>query len=409
MIDFLKTTYYRLLEELDFKTYRYLYHQFHIRNRMTGIVGPRGVGKTTLMLQYIKNEIFDIDKTFYFSADNIFFNSNTLLRFITDLYQTEGINIFFIDEEVVYESTSEQINYLMNLYPENTNRLWIQIEFNLTNASSLSESQLLCWEKGKHKKWMRSKKDYSVKFRMWDKKDETIRDKNKGFGFYDVIENFENFYSDTAFILGLRAVESPNRWRAMVKNPVTICDNKIFWATKKNNNNVNFYPIYDWNYFDVWKYIYDNDLKYSKIYDYMFKKGFPVNEIRLSSLIHEKSFKSICELPEFEPKTYNKLLDRIQGISFAQETAKNSKMFKARKLPKNYKSWGDYKNFLLDTYPDKEKKEIFIKRFSKHFKNEYVSRQQCRQLILNDYENNLPVKNKIDPRDELIAYYKKVL
>jgi predicted phosphoadenosine phosphosulfate sulfurtransferase len=319
------------------------------------------------------------------------------------------INIFFLDEEVVYESTVEQIDYLMGLYPNNINKIWLQIEFYLTNATSLKESQLKCWEAGRHKIWMRSKKDFSVKFRMWDKETETIRNKNKGFGFYDVIENFENCYNNTAFILGLRATESMNRWRTMAKNPVTISNKKIFWATQKNKNNIAMYPIYDWNFSDVWKYIYDNNIKYSKVYDFQYKKGYGINEIRVSSLIHEKSFKSICDLPEFEFKTYEKLCERIKGISFTQETGKNSKMFKARKLPKNFKSWLTYRDFLLQTYPDEKFKEIFIHRFSKQLNNEFVARQQCRQLILNDYENNLPIENKPDSREEKIKYYRDVL
>lgn len=319
------------------------------------------------------------------------------------------ISMFFLDEEVVYESTINQIDYLMNLFPENINKIWLQIEFYLTNATSLKESQLKCWEAGKHKIWMRSKKDFSIKFRMWDKETETVRNKNKGFGFYDVIENFENCYSDTAFVLGLRATESLNRWRTMIKNPVIINNEKIFWATQKKKNSVSLYPIYDWNFSDVWKYIYDNKIKYSSIYDFQYKKGYGINEIRVSSLIHEKSFKSICDLPEFEFKTYEKLCERVKGISFTQETGKNAKMFRARKLPKNFKSWLTYRDFLLKTYPDKKFKGIFVKRFSKQLNNEFVARQQCRQLILNDYENNLPVENIPDSREEKIKYYREVL
>src|SRR5690606_41205976 len=61
--------------------------------------------------------------------------------------------------------------------------------------------------------------------------------------------------------------------------------------------------IYDWNVHDVWRYIHDERLRYSKIYDYQFRKGYHVNEMRVSSLIHERAFRSICDLPEFEPKT----------------------------------------------------------------------------------------------------------
>jgi hypothetical protein len=60
---------------------------------------------------------------------------------------------------------------------------------------------------------------------------------------------------------------------------------------------------------------------------------------------------------------------------------------------------------LLETYPNDEHRDKFKARFGRQLTNEYVARQQCRQLVLNDYENNLPVDNKQDPRDEIIRYY----
>lgn len=319
------------------------------------------------------------------------------------------IGLFFLDEEVVYQSTIEQIEYLMGLYPENTSKLWLQLEFRLTNATSYEEGQLICWEAGKHEIWMRAKTPLSVTRRMWALEDQTVRDKNKGFGFYDAIENFERCYKGVAFLVGLRAAgESPNRWLAVVKNPIDVNGKAVYWGTKKGEN-ATLYPIFDWNFHDVWRYIYDEKLKYSKIYDYQFKKGFGISQMRVSSLIHERAFKSLCELPEFEPKTYKKLCKRIKGVSFAQETGRNAKMFAARKLPKNFRSWIKYRDFLMETYPDASKKHIFEKRFSRHLNNEFVARQQCRQVLLNDYECNLPVDNKPDPREELIRYYDEVL
>lgn len=316
------------------------------------------------------------------------------------------IGIFFLDEEVVYDSTIKQIEYIMGLYPENTIQLWYQIEFHLTNASSLTEGQLIPWEAGKHKIWLRSKRKDSIQHTPWPKENETVRDKNKGFGFYDALENFQNSRQNTAFLVGLRATESPNRWRAVAKNPGY---KDVFWCTKMKSNNVSMYPLYDWNFHDIWKYIYDHKLRYSKIYDYMYKKGMGIQEIRVSSLIHEKSFKALVELPEFEPKTYDRLLKRVKGISVGNLYGKDTKMLKVQKLPKGFKTWIDYRDFLLETYPDETKKEIFVKRFGKHLTNPYVARQQCRQLVLNDYENNLPVDNKPDPRKETIKKWKELL
>jgi predicted phosphoadenosine phosphosulfate sulfurtransferase len=129
--------------------------------------------------------------------------------------RSRRIGIFFLDEEVVYDSTIKQVEYVMSLYPENAIPLWLQIEFKLTNATSLTEGQLICWEAGKHKIWMRPKQKNSIQHKPWDRTKETIRDKNKGFGFYDALENFQNSRTNTAFLVGLRATESPNRWRAV--------------------------------------------------------------------------------------------------------------------------------------------------------------------------------------------------
>lgn len=320
------------------------------------------------------------------------------------------VGLHFLDEEVVYESSVEMVDHLMaKLAPESVVPLWLQVEFNLTNATSLKEGQLKAWEAGRHKDWMRAKRQGSIQHPPWDRETQTVRDKAKGFGFYDAIENFERCYEGTAFLVGLRAAgESPHRWRAVVKNPVEIGGKRVYWGTQKGAN-VTLYPIYDWNFHDVWRFIHDENLRYSRIYDYQFKKGYPINHMRVSSLIHERSFKSLVDLPEFEPKTYAKLLKRVKGIALAQETGKSAKLFRCSKLPQNFKSWVTYRDFLLATHPDPEHKPIFERRFARHLTNEYVARQQCRQLLLNDYEGNLPVDSREDPRDALIRYYDEVL
>lgn len=315
------------------------------------------------------------------------------------------IGLFFLDEECMYKSTIEQIEYLMSLYPENTNRFWLQIPFNLTNSVTYKDGYVGCWDKKYKKVWMHKRKQDNILHEPWSH-ETVIHNKNIGFDFYDVLYNFEMSFENTAFLVGLRAVESPNRWRTMVKNPGY---ENIYWSTKRKHGNFTFYPVYDWNVSDIWKYIYENKLKYHKYYDFCLKKGINPHFMRVSSLVHEKAFKSIQDLPEFEFDTYEKLIKRTNGISFAQETAKDKKMFRVQKLPKNYKTWREYRDFLLETYPNEDKKKIFVKRFKKHLENEYVARQQCRQLILNDFENNLPVKNTEDPLKEKIDYWRKVL
>lgn len=316
------------------------------------------------------------------------------------------VGIFFLDEEVVYQSTIDQVRYIMNLYPENTIKLWYQLEFNLTNATSIDETQFKVWDKYKENIWLRPKEKDSIHQPTWDINKQTVANKKKGFGFYDALENFQLTYSNTAYLIGLRASESLNRWRAVIKNAGIP---NIYWSTKRPQGNFQMYPLYDWNFQDIWKYLYENNIRYSKIYDYQYKKGLGMKDMRVSSLIHERAFKSLVELPEFEPQTYDKLLERTKGIQVGNIYGKDDLMLKCRKLPKNYDNWIDYRDFLLSTIKDEKIKQIFIKRFSKQLNNNYVARQQCKQLILNDYENNLPINNKEDEREKKLNYWKGVL
>ena len=315
--------------------------------------------------------------------------------------------LFFLDEEVDYAHTIEQVKYLMfEMYPANAVPVWYQIPFHLTNATALTEGQLIAWEPGKHKIWMRSRDKRAVQHWPYDESKLKVANKVKGFGFYDVLRNYEANQQNTCFLAGVRAVESMHRWRAVSKNPG---HKNWFWSTKGERGNITAYPLYDWNFSDVWRYIHNNAVPYNRIYDWMWKKGMALNEIRVSSLIHEKSFKAICELPEFEPNTYNRLVRRIKGIATANLYGKSREMMRCQKLPKAYHSWQEYRDFLLDTYPDQNKQLIFKHRFAKHLANEYVARQQCRQLMLNDYENNLPVNNKPDPREATIKKWMELL
>lgn len=316
------------------------------------------------------------------------------------------VGIFFLDEEVVYQSTIDQVRYIMNLYPENTIKLWYQLEFNLTNATSIDETQFKVWDHEKQDVWLRPKEKDSIKQPTWDVNKQTIANKKKGFGFYDALDNFQLTYENTAYLIGLRASESLNRWRAVIKNPGIP---NIYWSTKRPQGNFQMYPLYDWNFQDIWKFLYENNIRYSKIYDYQYKKGLGMKDMRVSSLIHERAFKSLVELPEFEPQTYDKLMARTKGIQVGNIYGKDDLMLKCRKLPKNYDNWIQYRDFLLSTIKDESIKQIFTKRFSKQLNNNYVARQQCKQLILNDYENNLPINNREDEREKKLNYWKGVL
>jgi predicted AAA+ superfamily ATPase len=117
LIEFLKDTFIRLLADTQTDKHRYIFDTFNINSRLTGIIGPRGVGKTTVMLQYIKEKLGNSKQVFYASADNIYFSSNTLLGLVDTLYQTEGVHYFFIDEIHKYPNWNQELKNIYDSFP----------------------------------------------------------------------------------------------------------------------------------------------------------------------------------------------------------------------------------------------------------------------------------------------------
>ncbi|MFN7096957.1 MAG: ATP-binding protein [Gammaproteobacteria bacterium] len=133
MNDFLWQTYHRLIAETELTNHRFLYDQLNLEHRLTGIIGARGVGKTTLLLQYIKEKLYTQGNAFYFSADSIYFNSITMLEYVDQLYRTQHIQFFFIDEIHKYANWNQELKNIYDAFPK------IKIVFSGSSSIDLIE------------------------------------------------------------------------------------------------------------------------------------------------------------------------------------------------------------------------------------------------------------------------------
>jgi len=99
----------RLLRRLSLANKRYLYHQVNWKGRCSLIIGQRGVGKTTIMLQYLK-ESYTVtsSEALYISVDNPYFKNISLYEFATD-FEKYGGKTLFIDEIHKYKDWSTHI------------------------------------------------------------------------------------------------------------------------------------------------------------------------------------------------------------------------------------------------------------------------------------------------------------
>lgn len=99
---------------LSFK--RYLYEKIDWNTRLFAVVGARGVGKTTLLLQHYKENYSSPEECLYVSADNILVSSIGLLKIATEFFRSGG-KLFIIDEVHKYPNWSGEIKNIYDSFP----------------------------------------------------------------------------------------------------------------------------------------------------------------------------------------------------------------------------------------------------------------------------------------------------
>jgi len=104
-----------LIENTDLKFKRYLINDLPWGERLLGIQGFRGVGKTTMILQYIKETYAFSEKALYISLDNIYFSNSSLVHFVAQ-FVAKGGEYLFIDEVHKYPNWSVELKNIYDLY-----------------------------------------------------------------------------------------------------------------------------------------------------------------------------------------------------------------------------------------------------------------------------------------------------
>ena len=116
MMDTLYRSYRMLLSNISTEFIRYLHDEIEWSSRLIAILGPRGVGKTTMLLQHIK--LYDnIDETLFVTADDLYFAEHKLIDLAMDFYQHGGKKLY-IDEIHKYAVWAREIKNIYDLIPK---------------------------------------------------------------------------------------------------------------------------------------------------------------------------------------------------------------------------------------------------------------------------------------------------
>lgn len=96
----------------------------------------------------------------------------------------------------------------------------------------------------------------------------------------------------------------------------------------------------------------------------MYQHGVPVRDMRVSNVHHETAVKSLYYLQEIEADNWNRIVKRIKGINTAGMIKEDA--FYVKELPFMFKSWREYRDYLLDNLiEDPENHATFKKNFDK--------------------------------------------
>ncbi len=111
----LQSTYRYLLEITPMSFFRDFHNSINWDCRLIGILGQKGVGKSTLLRQHIK-QCEDIDTTLYVAADDIYFSAHTLIGTAREFF-AQGGKALYIDEIHKYKGWSTEIKMMYDLLP----------------------------------------------------------------------------------------------------------------------------------------------------------------------------------------------------------------------------------------------------------------------------------------------------
>jgi len=100
---------------LGFK--RFLFDEIKWKSRLIGIKGARGTGKTTLGLQWLKEQGLPATKAAYFTLDDLYFTNHSLKETVTQFHKAGG-KILVLDEVHKYKNWSTEIKNIYDIYTD---------------------------------------------------------------------------------------------------------------------------------------------------------------------------------------------------------------------------------------------------------------------------------------------------
>lgn len=262
------------------------------------------------------------------------------------------LGVLIIDLEAMYQHTADFLHVMLERHADVLQPYWVALPLNLRNAVSQFQPQWTCWEPGLEEFWVRPRPA------------QAIADENyfpfftRGMEFEDFVPAFGHWYSQqhggrmTACLVGIRSDESLNRYRTIASHKKKRHEG-LQWTTWLGGSLYNAYPVYDWRTRDVWIYNGRHRVPYNRVYDLMHQAGLSIHQARLCQPYGDDQRQGLWLYQIIEPKTWGKVVARVQGANFGARYARETGNILGRvkiTCPEGL-TWQEYAMRLLDSMP----------------------------------------------------------
>lgn len=262
--------------------------------------------------------------------------------------------MYHLDYEAQYQMTTDFVEETFKKF-NGIKKFWLCLPISAQCCCNMKGGTWIPWEKESKKIWVRKMPDneYVInenkvpfKFRKGDI-DYNVQDE---FGKW-----FEQKYGKTAIVIGIRADESLNRFRAIAK------ENKNKYKNTNFINGNKAYIIYDWTVEDIWIANAKFRWKYNKIYDLYYQAGLSIEQMRVASPFNDCAGSTLKLYKVIDPKNWGKMVGRVNGVNFLGLYGDTTAMgWKKITKPNNF-TWKEYCYFLLNTLDEKTKNHYLEK------------------------------------------------
>ncbi len=290
------------------------------------------------------------------------------------------LKVFWLDQECEWQSTVDYMESIMTR--EDVKPYWFQIPFDFTNSLSAKNNFIRLWDESAQDKWVHPRHPLAI-----------TENPSKFNRFHDLVENLCNYCTDdenVALLVGMKINESFNRRTAITQGRYTYKGQT--WCKKPRDKVHTFWPIYDFSNEDIWTAIAKNHWTYNKVYDWQYQKSVSNKDMRVSALIHETSWHAIEFLQEFEPKTYERFVKRVAGVSTFNHSFDMGDII-PRELPFAFSSWQEYRDYLLVNITKPEYWDLFKRRWKNQDGDEWY-KVHVKEIIINDIDGTINANKK---------------